>query len=38
MVISFIFFRLIQKYINGINTSKTKGFKGFSIRKLISFK
>ena len=26
MVISFIFFRLFQKYINGINTRKTKGF------------
>jgi hypothetical protein len=38
MVISFIFFRLIQKYINGINTSKTNGFKEFYVRKFISFK
>ena len=36
MVISFIFFRLFQKYINGINTRKTKGFKVFKMRKLSS--
>ncbi len=38
MVIRFIFFRLIQKYISGINASKTNGFKEFYVRKFISFK
>jgi len=38
MVIRFIFFRPFQKYIMGINVRKTKGFKEFDKRKIISFK
>ena len=38
MVIRFIFFRPFQKYIMGMNIMKTKGFKEFDIRKIISFK
>lgn len=36
--IRFIFFRPFQKYIMGINVMKTKGFKEFDKRKIISFK
>lgn len=38
MVIRFIFFRSFQKYIMGMDVRKTKGFREFHIRKIISFK
>lgn len=38
MVICSIFFYPFQKYIVGINVRKTKGFREFYIRKIISFK